>query len=163
MAQSKLEINMSNWQSHPEIETIRKIYQEIEKQVVAKKLVQTRREYEYCEPYADITREMYKDSSGRIMKYVKDGGSDDSTRKISFYYDVQGKLRFAFIEAGAVNGSHLEHRIYFRADGKRIWENHKYSKGPGYTFPEVWEDNDLVFSPAEAFVSKNECPLVNSK
>jgi hypothetical protein len=46
--------------------------------------------------------------------------------------------------AGAVNDSHLEHRIWFSPTGQRLWEEHKYVAGPGYTFPRVWPDEELA-------------------
>jgi hypothetical protein len=68
-------------------------------------------------------------------------------------------LRFVFITGGATNGSELEHRIYFDETGKRIWEKQIYKKGPGYTFPTIWPDDQLQFKDAyERFASSSPCP-----
>ena len=56
-------------------------------------------------------------------------------------------------------GSELEHRIYLDETGKRIWERHKYVKGPRYTFPEVWPEEELVKSdPGKEFAATSPCP-----
>ena len=102
---------------------------------------------------------MASDSRGRVRFYQSDAGSDDSALKTEHYYDEAGRLRFVFISGGAVNGSHLEHRIYFDEAGKRLWEEHTYTEGPGYTFPEIWPDERLqINNPAQKFASKSPCP-----
>jgi hypothetical protein len=85
-------------------------------------------------------------------------GSDDSSVQTELYYDAKGILRFAFIKAGANNGTELEDRIYFSEYGKRIWEIQKLLKGPGYSFPNKWPDSDLFRDPKKAFKDKNPCP-----
>jgi hypothetical protein len=117
-----------------------------------------RRAFEYCQPYEDTARMIAADSKGMVRFYQNEGGSDDSSLKWEHYYDEQGRLRFVFITGGAVNGSQLEHRIYFDETGKRIWEDQTYKKGPGYTFPEVWPDEQLQIRDAAAkFDAKSPC------
>jgi hypothetical protein len=99
-----------------------------------------------------------------VRYYEKQGGSDDSALKLQHYYDEAGRLRFVLITGGAVNGSELEQRIYFDEQGKRIWEEHKYTKGPGYTFPEIWPAEQLqLHDAAAAFAAKSPCPEKRAK
>jgi hypothetical protein len=41
----------------------------------------------------------------------------------------------------------------------RYYEKQKYTKGPGYTFPEVWPDEQLQRANVSAtFAAKSPCP-----
>jgi hypothetical protein len=62
------------------------------------------------------------------------------------------------IKAGAVNGTQIEYRIYLSKAGKRLWESRDLLEGPGYTFPSVWPERELVRNPWRAFKAKNVCP-----
>ncbi len=156
-AQISGSINQKNWTSHPRIKEIRKTYEETEKLISAGKLKGAKREFEYCEPYIDTEREIFINKKGRVLKYVISKGSDDSAVTESFYFDENGQLRFVYAECGAVNDTHLEVRIYLDEKGKRLWENRKLVSGPGYTFPNPWPDEELVFDPKKAFESHNKC------
>ncbi|MEW6732753.1 MAG: hypothetical protein AB1489_15610 [Acidobacteriota bacterium] len=153
-------ITTKNWSPHPTIITIRRIYQAVEQDIRKGKLKKAEREVESCSPLGD-KRTIFFDSQGRIRKYVWDGGSEDSALMMRYYYDQLGRLRFIFITGGAVNGSQLEHRIYFDENRSRIWEEHKYTKGPGYTFPSIWPDSEIVYQPKQAY--EDNCTAVESK
>jgi hypothetical protein len=49
-------------------------------------------------------------------------------------HDRPGALRFALAQAGAINGTADEHRIYLTKSGERLWQDLR-RKGPGYGFP----------------------------
>lgn len=156
-------ITSANWQQHPKIRAVRSVVESVNDGLKKGALKISLRKFEYCEPYEDTFRKMAKDAKGLIRRYEKQGGSDDSSLTWVHYYDEAARLRFVFISGGAVNGSRLEHRIYFDETGKRIWEEHKYVKGPGYTFPEVWPDEQLQKSdPAKAFLAASPCPEIKS-
>jgi hypothetical protein len=158
------EITKANWQQHPKIKQVRAIVQSVNAGMSGKALTVRNRAFEYCEPYEDTARTIATDSKGRVRFYGNEGGSDDSSLKWEHYYDEAGRLRFVFITGGAVNGSKLEHRIYFDENGKRLWEDHAYKKGPGYTFPEVWPDEQLqIKNPDAKFSSKSPCEEIKSK
>ncbi|HEX8889731.1 MAG TPA: hypothetical protein VF779_11300 [Pyrinomonadaceae bacterium] len=158
------EITKSNWQQHPKIKAIRAAVQAVKAGLTSKTFRIKRRAFEYCEPYEDTARTIATDSKGVVRFYQNEGGSDDSALKWEHYYDESGRLRFVFITGGAANGSKLEHRIYFDETGKRIWEEHVYKQGPGYTFPDVWPDEQLQIKDAAAkFASKSQCPEVKRK
>jgi hypothetical protein len=158
------EVTKANWQQHPKIKAVRAIYQAVNGAVSKGTLKTSKREFEYCEPYEDTERRLGMDSKGRVRYYVTKGGSEDSSLTHQHYYDEMGHLRFVFITGGAVNGSELEHRIYFDESGKRIWEEQKYVKGPGYTFPNVWPDEELQKTdPGKAFNAGSKCPETKGK
>ena len=160
-AASQEKVTRANWQHHPQIKTVRAIVQSVDAGLSKGLYKVSKREFEYCEPYEDTLRLMAADASGRVRRYEKQAGSEDSSLTWKHYYDEGGHLRFVFITGGATNGSELEHRIYFDEAGKRIWEEQKYVKGPGYTFPEVWPDKELQISdPGKAFAATSPCPEV---
>jgi hypothetical protein len=154
------DVTKANWQQHPKIKAVRAIVDSINAGLNQRTFKVSERKFEYCEPYEDTDRKMAVDSRGVVRMYEKQAGSDDSSVTWKHYYDEAGRLRFVFIAAGAVNGSKLEQRIYFDETGKRIWEDHKYLKGPGYTFPEVWPDDQLqIKDAAQAFAASSPCPV----
>jgi len=154
------EVTKANWQQHPKIKAVRAIVDSINTGLNKRTFKVSERKFEYCEPYEDTVRKMAVDSRGVVRMYEKEAGSDDSSVTWKHYYDEQGRLRFVFIAGGAVNGSKLEQRIYFDESGKRIWEDHKYLKGPGYTFPEIWPDDQLqIKDAAQAFAASSPCPV----
>ena len=159
-AQDGGEVTKENWRQHPKIKEVRAVYQEVKAGLSRRSLARKRRMFEYCEPYADTVRAIATDAKGRVRFYQTEGGSDDSSLTFEHYYDEAGRLRFVFITGGAVSGSKLEHRIYFDADGKRIWEEHS-ATAPGYTWPEVWPEEQLQTSdPGTKFASDSPCPEV---
>ena len=160
-AQDGGEVTKENWRQHPKIKEVRSIYQAVN--AGRKRLRIKKRSFEYCEPYEDSVRIIGTDAQGRVRFYQKEGGSDDSALKFEHYYDEAGRLRFVFITGGAVSGSKLEQRIYFDADGKRIWEEQTFT-APGYTWPEVWPEEQLQISdPETKFSSNSPCPEIKAR
>jgi hypothetical protein len=156
-------VTRENWQHHPQIKTVRAIVQSVDAGLGKGLYKVSKREFEYCEPYEDTMRLIAADARGHVRRYEKQAGSEDSSLTWKHTYDEGGHLRFVFITGGATNGSELEHRIYFDEAGKRVWEEHKYVKGPGYTFPEVWPDEELqITEPGKAFAATSPCPEVKS-
>ena len=146
-----MEVNQQNWTKHPLILEIDKIKDEIDKEISAKKYQQKEKSIEFSEPWVPTSKVVYLKEDNNTIKYTQEAGSDDSALRYQYYYDDLGKLRFVMISGGAVNGSELEHKIYFSSDGKRIWETHRYLKGPGYSFPEIWPEEEIVFNPKDEF------------
>lgn len=131
---------------HPSIQEIRRLYQEVEQGISMGVIKGQERSVEGCSPFGE-TRSLFSEVDGHIRKYVLDTGSDDSTLVLRHYYDAIGQLRFVFATGGAVNGSSLEHRIYFDENGMRIREERKFTAGPGYPF--------ASFSDKEGLISKD--------
>ncbi|HYO92334.1 MAG TPA: hypothetical protein VEQ40_11885 [Pyrinomonadaceae bacterium] len=158
------EVTKENWQQHPKINAVRAIVETVKDGLNRKSFRTGTRKFEYCEPYEDGQRTLAIDRRGRVRYYEKQGGSEDSSLKWEHYYDDLGRLRFVFITGGATNGAELEHRIYFDEGGKRIYEEQKYTKGEGYTFPTVWPAEQLnVSNVSAAFAAKSSCPEIKSK
>lgn len=158
------QVTSANWQKHPKIQAVRAIVASVNAGLSKKTLKVSVRKFEYCEPYEDTLRRKAVDSKGLVRMYETQAGSDDSSLTWQHFYDEAGRLRFVFITGGATNGAQLEHRIYFDEDGKRIWEEHKYKKGPEYTFPAVWPDDQLQKkNPAGAYAKKSPCPELKGK
>ncbi|EQA43593.1 hypothetical protein LEP1GSC050_1772 [Leptospira broomii serovar Hurstbridge str. 5399] len=145
------EINGKNWTTHPDIKEIRSIYDRIEKEIKNKELASSKKEFEYSKPYKPTLKIAFFNKKHIICKYVEEMGSDDSAIKIEYYYDDLKALRFVFITGGSVNGSRLEHRLYFDSLGKKIWEIRKIVKGPGYTFPIEWPTEEFIWNPEKEF------------
>jgi hypothetical protein len=151
-------ITEKNWVNHPEIVEVRSLYQTTKKSREAGDLKRRERKFNYCEPHEDTIRTLYTGRNGKPKIYYYGGGSDDSVVQRELYYDESGKLRFAFIIAGAYNGTKIEHRVYFSKAGKKIWEIQRRLEGPGYTFPIEWPEAELIQNPVRAFSDKSPCP-----
>ncbi|MGE0634403.1 MAG: hypothetical protein AB7O96_18450 [Pseudobdellovibrionaceae bacterium] len=148
-------ITESNWQKHPEIVAVKKIYEMNQKS--RKQWSTSTKKWEYCEPYVDTSRSLTASKNGQPRIYIHSGGSEDSSATLEHHYDDKGQLRFVFITGGAMNESKLEQRIYFNEAGERVWEMQKYTAGPGYTFPNPWPKKELTFDPKAAFSATNKC------
>lgn len=158
------EVTKENRQRHPKIKAVQAVVQTVKDGLSRKSFRARTRRFEYCEPYEDSLRTLAIDGRGRVRYYEKQGGSDDSALKWEHYYDEAGRLRFVLITGGAANGAELEHRIYFDEDGKRIYEEQKYTKGEGYTFPTVWPAEQLnIRNVSAAFAAKSPCPEKKAK
>jgi hypothetical protein len=151
-------ITEKNWVNHPDIVEVRSLYQRTKEAKETGKLKKAERKFRYCEPYQDTVRILYTARNGTPRIYHYQGGSDDSAVQRELYYDETGTLRFAFVVAGAHNGTKLEHRIYLSKAGKKIWEIQRRLEGPGYTFPTEWPEDELIRNPVEAFKEKSPCP-----
>jgi hypothetical protein len=157
-------VTQANWQQHPKIKTVRSIVDAVNAGLSKGAFKISQRKFEYCESYEDTLRKLAVNPRGIVRMYEKQGGSDDSALTSKHFYDEAGRLRFVFITGGAANGAELEHRIYFDESGQRIWEDHKYVKGPEYSFPEVWPDEQLqTTDPASAFAARSPCRELKGK
>ncbi|MDH3236748.1 MAG: hypothetical protein OEQ29_24790, partial [Alphaproteobacteria bacterium] len=151
-------VTADNWLHHPKTIAVRDLYKSVEAGITSELFKVERRAFEYCEPYADVSRVIGARGDGLIRKYQYEGGSDDSVIKVSHYYDDRGTLRFVFARAGAVNGTVVEYRIYFDEGGERFWHDYRQIAGPGYTFPLIWPEEWLIRKPRASFNARNRCP-----
>lgn len=136
---------------HPSIQEIRGYYQSAEKAISDGALKVEERSVEGCSPFGE-SRMLFSEIDGHIRKYVLDVGSDDSKLTLRHYYDEAGGLRFVFVTGGAVNGTNLEHRIYFDENGTRIRDDRKFTSGPGYPFPSFSDEEGLLATdPRKAY------------
>lgn len=151
-------VTADNWMDHPKTKTVRGIYKSVEDGITAGRIKPAERAFEYCESYVDVLRVIHTGPNSRARKYRYEAGSDDSAIDVSHYYDDREVLRFVFISAGAVNNTRIEYRVYFDEAGKRFWHDHRLVAGPGYTFPYIWPEEDLIRDPKATFAGKNDCP-----
>jgi hypothetical protein len=145
-------ITRQNWTNHPSIVEIRQIANEVAGLIQKGSLAIDKKVFVGCTALS-LERRMYSTSQGVVRFYQTLGGSDDSAYTFSHTYDRRGRLRFLFMQAGAVNGSLLEARYYFDSQGKLLWEQLK-SSGPGYPFVDGKEA--AVHDPRQA-LNQNPC------
>jgi len=147
----RVEITTDNWINHEDIVEIRDIYYYIESYITNDDVIVKTKEDSYDVPYEPTYKELYLSNENKVIKYYEEAGSDDSAIATSYYYDSAGSLRFVFITGGAVNGTSIEHRIYFNENGDNIWEIQRLIEGPGYTFSTIWPEESYIYDPIERF------------
>ena len=150
-------ITTANWLRHPEIVEIRAIYREVRQALAAGRLRKEERTFDYCRAYEDTERTLYRDGNGIARAYRAGRGSDDSAAQAAYYYDRAGTLRFVLVQAGAVNGTAIEYRVYLFKSGDRLWQERRHLKGPGYSFPAELPDDWLVGNPVQALHAAHPC------
>ena len=131
-SQSQAPVTRANWQHHPAILTVRKIYQEVEAASKNGALREVTDSVSCNGGEVGIVAHLYGDSSGRVRKYAVAGGSGDSYSQAFYYYDRKGTIRFTFIQLGAVNGTNRDDRFYFDSTGSLIYKSSRLLHGPGY-------------------------------
>jgi hypothetical protein len=148
-------ITAKNWRNDPRILEVRAVYAAVNRLATRKILKLEQKKFGYC-PSWDLERSKFTDAKGMVRRYIKAGGSDDSAVTLEHTYDVQGRLRFVFVKAGAINDTHLESRFYFDALKKLVWVDRRQT-GPGYTFFDQDFINEMVWNPKKAFVAVEPC------
>jgi hypothetical protein len=124
----------------------------------------SQKRFEDCEGGYEVYRRITVDAKGVVRRYEMQGGSEDHLLTFQHYYDESGRISFVYIIGGAVNGTRIQHRIYFDENGKRIFESHKNVTGPGYPGFSDYPDNELSISrPAEDFAAASQCPEIKTK
>lgn len=133
-----------NWVMRADIQAVRKIYQEVNRI----QLTQQRKQCKISGGAVAIVATLYLDKNKQVRKYQMEGGTGDSIAKVSHYYSISGKNRFTFEVLRAANGTHAERRLYFDAQGKKIYEDYKLLKGPGWA---GGFDSELITNPKAHF------------
>jgi len=144
------ELNINNWINSIAIREIRDIYNNIESEIRSEILIKSRKELTPVENHGLYVKTIYQDHEGKVRKYIEAAGSDDSALNIEYYYDLSNRMRFIFITGGAVNGTYIEHRVYFDNNGNKIWEIQKM-EGEGYAFYEEWPEDKYILAPLHVF------------
>lgn len=135
----------------------RAIYAEVNALIQTGQLTRRHEERGYCKPYEDTRRTLFVTRANVPRFFLREGGSDDSSRTMNSYYDASGRLRFVLISAGAVNKTYIEHRVWLARDGKRVREQRTLIKGPGYPFPNPWPEEDLARDALQEFAKPDTC------
>ena len=127
--------------------TARAVYQQVQALQKAKALKQQSLQIDAdgqqaecgCAPYGlQSSCTLARDRAGVVRLFTREGGGEDSAIQEAYYYDDAGRLRFAYVHLGAVNGTEEERRLYFSPQGQRVRELRRRLRGPGYTFPVPW-------------------------
>ena len=82
-------------------------------------------------PPGEQTFSTFRDSTGVVRLLHLQVGSDHVAINERQYYDAGGKLRFAFLEMGADNGTRYEERAYWNDRGEIVRRVEKLLAGPG--------------------------------
>ena|SRR5437879_1575723 len=134
----------SSWMRRPEIRSIRAIVTSVDTSVALRRFVE-RDTTVVCDG-GDVSFEItsHTDSQHIVRRIHFRGGSGDSAHDLTYYYDPQGLLRFAFAGRGAVNGTQEEERVYYDVQGKVIHRDVRQLEGPGYP----WDAVDAITDPS---------------
>ncbi|MGV3622764.1 MAG: hypothetical protein ACO1OB_18235 [Archangium sp.] len=132
------------------VDDIKAVFEEVEAAVAAKSLGTEQLQDCSGETMWEVT--VFRDAAGAVRKLERVNGSEDHLQTVTSYFDLQGRLRFIFLEAGAVPDGHVEARWWFDDAGKVIKQKRKaWGEGPTYFGTEL--KPHLVKDPA-AYVKK---------
>lgn len=164
-------IALENWETHPDVKEVRAIYDEINRGIKNKKYKTRVRRWnintEICSGAYPIENKMLVlDGKGRVRKYhYRQQGSDQELFDVDHYYDINGHLRFVFVDRTI-----QRYRIYFNREGKVFWATEtesffdnihndkitRYEAGDG-----DWETKPNNPQEAkEAFEAQEPCPEI---
>lgn len=132
-------ITLKNWLTHPNIVAVRDVVNEVD----AAKFVPETKELCADAGHGEFERSKSTDAHLTIRELTLGFGSEDSALTDSYYYDAAGTLRFAFRTHNDVHGNQREYRVYFNAQGERIWEVARFAHSETF-------NADITKSPYEA-------------
>lgn len=116
------------------VRTARAVYLEIERAVRRRRLAR-RDTTVQCPPDSLEARgAIYLDRQQRIRRLDFEGGTEDHAEHLSAYFDTLGRVRFALVARGAVNGTQQEERVYYDEGARVIHRTLRQTHGPGYPF-----------------------------
>lgn len=138
------------WMQRPEIREIRAIVGMVQRDIDAGRLRRTDTTVSYCvADRFDLDLTIFRDSRGRIRRIITSFAGEDHGERDTYTYDAEQRLRFAFGERAAVNGSEADLRAYWRADGSLILRDTRPLKGEGYP----WNEIEPIFDPSAVIAS----------
>lgn len=128
------------------IREARATFQEAGRAVAARRWIRTDTTVRCGDEEAGDDITMDRDSAGTIRRLRWSGGTADHAETHSYFYDAMGRLRFAYVTLGAVNGTQSEERVYFTGAGDVVRRVRRLVRGPGYPSdpvvgvrdPEAW-------------------------
>lgn len=142
------EVTPENWERHPRIVEIRKLYNETQSRLTAKKLKYQKKDYTvlprscrgtYPMEYVSLAT----DAEGRVRLYTTAQRiSHDDLLTTQYYYDDNGKLRFSYVTNKSDGLATIEYRIYLDENGKVFWDVRTEAKKA--TFGESSQDPWMV-------------------
>lgn len=133
------------------VDEVKDVFNEVEKATL------TRESLQDCsdDAYWEVT--VFRDASGNVRKLERAEGSEDHTQTVASYFDLEGRLRFVFLKAGAVPDGHVEARWWLDENGKVIKQKRKaWGEGPTYFGAEL--KPHLVKDAATYLKKMKRCP-----
>ena len=140
------EVTPENWERHPRIVEVRKLYNEIQSLHAQKKLKDQKKDYT---PLPRSCRGTYpmeylvlaEAAEGRVRLHTTAQRiSHDDLLTTQYYYDTKGTLRFAYITNKSSEYATIEYRVYLTDQGKVFWDTRTEAKKTtfGETTNEPW-------------------------
>lgn len=139
------EITENNWEHHPGIMAIRKLYNDIQFKLENGELTLRKKDFAtlprscrgtYPLEYLSVA----VDKAGRARVYiVAQRISHDDLMTTRNYYDENGRLRFAYITNESEGFATIEHRVYLAASGEVLWDVR--SEAGKFSFGEITSDS----------------------
>jgi hypothetical protein len=157
-------VTLENWRTHPRIDEIRAIYEEIQGERARGRGTTASRRFDDDSPQCQATypvraSALWRDDTGRVRAYVVEKTvSHREMMRIGRYYDREGRLRFVFVERFPG-----ETRVYLGAEGTVLFG---VSRDDGVNAIEAHDGNDWETKPSTAAEAKMEfegpaqCPEV---
>lgn len=147
-------ITPQNWQHHPRILEVRKLYDNIQSKLATKELKYQKKDYTVlprsCRgTYPLEYLALATDAEARIRMYTTAQRiSHDDLLTTRYYYDDKGRARFSYVTNESDEFSTIEYRIYLDDHGNIFWDVRTEAKK--MRFGEASEDLPTV----EAFSAK---------
>src|SRR5438132_2336859 len=142
------ELTKINWEHHPRIVEIRKIYNEIQSKISRKQLRYQKKDYsvlpESCRgTYPMEYLAIASDGGERVRVYTTAQRiSHGDLLTIHHYYDEKGRLRFALMTNKSAEFATIENRVYLDEKGKVFWDVKTEAKK--VTFGEITQDPWMI-------------------
>ena len=138
-------IDSTAWMRRPDIRSIRSIVNGVDSALARGRLRQRDTSVACDEGEVRFDIMSHVDSVSTIRRIHFEGGTGDSAHELWYYYDRNGRLRFAFAKRGAVNGTQAEERAYYDTAGRVLHRDVRLLEGPGYP----WDSIDAITAPRE--------------
>ena len=138
------EVTKVNWEHHPRIVEVRKIYNEIQSKLARKQLRYQKKDYsvlpESCRgTYPMEYLAIATDGEGRVRVYTTAQRiSHGDLLTTHHYYDEKGRLRFVYMTNKSDEFATIENRVYLDEKGKVFWDVKTEAKK--ITFGEITQD-----------------------
>jgi len=151
-------VTKTNWNTHPSIVAIRQLVNTVNAGLKSGKYKTSKREFESCGDQYYTRRQVARNAKGVIVWYQEYFNYEDGSFNFDYYYDDEGHIRFLLGSARHANGTRAQHRIYFDASAKRLWEGDEV-KGLGCPgcFQNPYPENQLATDPAKTFANTEGC------
>jgi hypothetical protein len=141
----------------PRVETVKDLVDGIERQRLIRRLTESVQALETCAGSSETERRVYRDSTGRIVKYARRTESGNTEVTSEFYYDGAGELRLALVNRTGPGGS-IETRTYFDERGRPLYEERSSGRVSSAKGAGEGTEQGLVRNPEASFRRRAACP-----